>query len=198
MDSDRLYKIALRVAAQKSRRDLKWWMDSCHDPPVEQAPQYWRRNIPDKTYREILTSQREQVIKWHKPSIESEIEAFEQAARVLSLDLETVLQKVARGWMEEMSDSVWSQLQNSDSWKIESMEEAEKISNLRDKNLASIIGAIIDGKGVPAPIVLFLSDRTPYLVSGNTRLMAAKALGSVPEVFFADMSTSSPKSITKY
>jgi hypothetical protein len=195
MDDERLHKIARRVAAQKINRDLKWWGDDCHDPPADQAPQFWRRDIPERVYSEIVNGRNETVIKWHKPDLEEERGEFERTAHELGLDLNDLLAKAANGWNGPFLNDDWARLENSDSWKIESMQEAEHLANLRDKDLASIVGAISQGRSLPSPIVLLQVGGPPYLIAGNTRLMAARALGENPVVYYVDMaSSSSPQS----
>lgn len=190
MDVSRLLRITAQVAAQKDRRDLEWWSDCCHDPPDEDKPKYWKRDIPNKVYTDIVTSQRKPVIIWVKPNIEEEEEGFQRAAKELGLDIEDMNQKASKGWTQQISKEIWSILQNTDSWTVESIEDVEKIAAKNNKDLEFIVSAIGKGQSLPSPIVVFLGDGIPYLIAGNTRLMVSKMMGVTPEVFFFDLANS--------
>lgn len=185
----RLLKITTLVA-NKQTRDLQWWNDGCHDPPVEDASKYWRRDIPDRVYSEIVTSKRKSVINWVKPSVEDESEGFRLAAEKLGLDVEDMNKKAASGWMTQLPNDMWSILENTDSWVTESLEEIEKYAAKHDKDLESLVGAIGEGKSISAPIVVILGNGMPYLIAGNIRLMISKVMGINPEVFFFDLASS--------
>ncbi len=184
MDSERLLRIAEKVAAkQKLKRDLKWWGDPCHDPTPEQAPQFWRKDIPDPVYLAIQNDKNASTIKWHAPDLEEEREAFERTARKLNLNAEELIQSAANGGLIEIHQDMRSSLENTDSWNVESMEEVEFLAGTYDRDLTSIMKAIGEGKSLPAPIVFVQDTGAPYLIAGNTRMMAAKALGESPKVF---------------
>lgn len=84
--------------------------------------------------------------------------------------------------LKPLSDKIWSQLNNTDSWDEQSknMEYVEKIAKQEEKDLPSIIDGIKSGS-IPAPIVL-QKDGKYELIGGNTRLMAARALKIRPRV----------------
>ncbi len=187
MDLERLLRIAQRVAAQKYKRDLKWWDDPCHDPSTEEAPQYWRKDIDQRWVRAVIDEKYSSTIKWHEPKSEDDRQELERAALALSIDIDTIMKKAASGWLGELSDFTWACLANSDSWKIESMEEAQFLASTYDLDLAPINVAIGNGLSLPAPIVLNLDDGTSYLASGNGKLMVARAMGVTPKVFFVDV-----------
>jgi len=191
MDGKRLFRIAQRVAAEQVKRDLKWWQDCCHDPPPEEAPKYWRRDIPDAVYVAIQKEKRETTIKWVGPDIEEAANKFQKVALDLGLDIEDIQSKIPGGRLTVLNAEVWAHLANSDSWTIESMEEAEVRAAMRDEDLQPILDVISAGKTVSAPIVLWLGDGTPYLVTGNDKLMIARAMDTEAQVFFVDMASSS-------
>jgi hypothetical protein len=189
MDQEHLFIIARRVAAQTQyQRDLQWW-NGCCPPPDSDKPKYWKEDIDSRTYNEIISSKQKTIINWIKPDIESEMEEFQRTAKERGLDVEDMLKKAAKGWTQKMPNEMWSVLENTDSYTIGSMEDAEKLAAEYGKDLASINDAISKGQTLPSPIVL-IGNGLPYLIAGNTRLMVSKALGVTPEVFFFDLSDS--------
>lgn len=192
MEFSRLLRIAARVAATQIKRELQWWQGCC-PPPPEEAPKYWREDIPSDVYKKIWEEKHATTIKWTAPNIEADREKFHAIAESLGLDVADIQSKISRGFLDKLSPQVWALLANSDSWAIESMEEAEMRAALRDEDLQPILDAISAGQTIPAPIVLILGDGTPHLVSGNDRLMVARAMDTEVKVFFVDMA-SSPES----
>ena len=89
------------------------------------------------------------------------------------------------GKLELLSEDVWGRLENTEShefdkdeWRIVK-EVSEAQERVRDWQKFKTL----EEKGVPidAPIILKCGD-TYHLVSGNTRLMVAHALGITPKV----------------
>jgi hypothetical protein len=189
VDVGRLLRIAARVAAAQYRRDLKFWPQQ-EAPPVTEAPQYWRQDIPQRVLDEAIASKLEQAIKWKTPDLEAEQEKFQRIAESLGLDVSDIQSKAGRGHTCQLSPQIWSMLANSESWTIESMEEAEKRAALRDIDLQPVLDAVAAGQTISAPVVLILGDGTPHLVSGDDRLMIARAMDIEAQVFFVDMTAS--------
>jgi hypothetical protein len=187
MNASRLLRIAARVAAQKFRRDLEWWSDCCKDPPPEEAPKYWRKDIPDRIYSEIQKGKRETTIKWINPNPTDESEKIAKIAQSIGLDHQDIMKKAANGFLTELAPEAWAKLEGSDSWRIESMEEAEMLAAMRDEDLQPIMDLIAGGKGVPAPIVLFNFDVNEHLVTGNAQLMIARAMDVPAKAFYVNM-----------
>jgi hypothetical protein len=189
MDGSRLFRIAARVAAAQFKRDLQWWQGCC-PPPPEEAPKYWRQDVPQDVIAKVTEEKHATTIKWARPDWLEEHSAFERAANELGVDIDELRSKAASGNMSELPAVLWAHLENSDSWRVESMQEAEILAAGHGKDIQSIIDGIAQGKKIPAPIVLLRSGEAPYLIAGNTRLMVSKAMGIVPVVFFIDMSPS--------
>ncbi len=88
--------------------------------------------------------------------------------------------------MEILDDEQWSRLENTDSWDIPSgnLKEAKKISDHYKKNITGILEGVKMGKPLPVPAILDYGKGL-HLISGNTRLMTAKAFKQNPQVIFA-------------
>lgn len=65
------------------------------------------------------------------------------------------------------------------------MEDVRKIAMRYKRDLEPLLNAIQNEAPMQAPIILVLEDGTPYLVSGNTRLMIARALEAKVKVLIA-------------
>jgi len=89
----------------------------------------------------------------------------------------------------DLTDGVWGQLENTDSATMEpgDMTSAVKLSEKYDRNIMRIVMGIKGGNTIPAPIILKGDVDWYYLVAGNTRLMAAKALNVRPKVIIVNM-----------
>ena len=89
--------------------------------------------------------------------------------------------------IELLNDEEWSQMVNTDSWKINSEEKLFKIihgEHGRDKEriINQSIKPIKEGGIVETPIVVYYENHPPFLVAGNTRLSVCRILGIRPMV----------------
>lgn len=101
--------------------------------------------------------------------------------------LRATLPRENKAHFVELNEDIWSQLQNTESHTVAKGEWG----NVRD-----ILGTKRDWEGyrrkmesgdrIDAPIIAKLSNEY-HLVSGNTRLMVARALGIVPKVLIVDL-----------
>lgn len=82
-----------------------------------------------------------------------------------------------------LSDEIWSQLQNSDSWPIQTNDYKKIETLIGDKrNWKGLKLAFEQQAPMEMPIIAHLPDGTYHLLSGNTRLCLAKASAIRPEV----------------
>ncbi len=122
--------------------------------------------------------------KWTAPDMSSEIKAVERAAAELGITPGALLGAMRGGKLFELGDSAWERLQGSKSWACHTLSGArEAIGAEPDRDFDHIIAAFWAGARLGAPIVLMQPDGTPYLISGDSRLMAARAFGIRPRVF---------------
>ncbi len=86
---------------------------------------------------------------------------------------------------QDLSESIWSNLKNTDSQDIKTgdLKKVESlIGDTRDWEL--IVNSFKINKNMKAPIIAILPNGEYHLISGNTRLCVAKALGIKPQVIF--------------
>jgi hypothetical protein len=81
---------------------------------------------------------------------------------------------------------MWSRLENTDSYDINSEEEAIELARHYGKDIQSILAA----EKTPPALILQYSPNKYYLVGGNTRLMVARAKGINPQVILATVEPS--------
>jgi ParB-like chromosome segregation protein Spo0J len=142
-----------------------------------------------KLIRKIL---REQLnpIKWVKPDYEDEEEEFELTASEIGDDYEETLSSLINGYwnstIEVLTDEEWSQMENTDSWGLETEEAIYNViggyGRSNERILKHSLEPLRNGGVVETPIVVYSDGNPPYLVAGNTRLSACKVLGIVPTV----------------
>lgn len=121
-------------------------------------------------------------ISWELPEWKEEIGEFQRYNIDLSL-LKEIFDNTKN--LTPLSDKMWSELDNTESYEITSLEQATEYANKYGKDIKSILKAIKENTPLPAPIIMKLNGSYD-LVAGNTRLMVAKALGITPEVLILE------------
>lgn len=86
------------------------------------------------------------------------------------------------GKLIDLDEEIWAKLENTDSYLIDSMEQAREFASIYKKDIENILKA----DKLPAPIIVKIEDKYE-LVSGNTRLMVARALKIKPKVWVIDL-----------
>ena len=133
------------------------------------------------------------------PSIEAELGEIERVAALYQGDnvarfKESFVEKAKNSILSELSEEDWQKLENTDSFDIapggwDSIEE--HINHTNQTTGATRSWQIIKSKmenseEIDAPIVLKHSGKL-HLVSGNTRLMVARALGIRVQVLVVEI-----------
>jgi hypothetical protein len=127
------------------------------------------------------------MINWIIPEVEEEKEEIERTAIALDLDFDDLYSDTENGKLTVLTDDIWEKLDNTDSWNIESLQQAKELAEEYEKNIDAIIeGFISENISMPAPIVLKYSEEDYYLIAGNTRLMVAKAFKVRPKVWLVE------------
>ena len=124
--------------------------------------------------------------KWKKPDVDEEQGEIERTALALGIDnYEDIVAKAKKSKLEPLTEEVWSQLENTDSYDTDTVKKADALAREYNRDIASVFDGM--GKELPSPIVLLRDGEPPYLVGGNTRLMASRALGHTPKVLLVRM-----------
>jgi len=113
-----------------------------------------------------------------EPIIKAENEEIERTAGELGLPYDVVYNSFVNGDEVTLTDEIWSRLENTDSYDINSEEEAIELAQYYGKDIQSILAA----EKTPPALILQYSPNKYYLVGGNTRLMVARAKGINPQV----------------
>jgi cytidyltransferase-like protein len=121
---------------------------------------------------------------------ESEIE---RTAEHFNIPVPDVRYAFTAGNMVVLSDDIWSKLENTDSYEVNSLEDAIKLAKEYGKDWKSTLDAIKADKTINPPMVLSYDKDKYYLVGGNTRLMFYKALGKIPKVLMGVLDLEGPK-----
>ena len=112
------------------------------------------------------------------PILQAENEEIERTADELGLPYDVVYNSFVSGKEVILTDEMWSRLENTDSYDINSEEEAIELARHYGKDIQSILAA----EKTPPALILQYSPNKYYLVGGNTRLMVARAKGINPQV----------------
>ena len=112
------------------------------------------------------------------PILQAENEEIERTADDLGLPYDTIYNSLASGKEVTLTDEIWSRLENTDSYDINSEEEAIELAQHYGKDYQSIMSA----ESLPPAIILQYSPNKFYLIAGNTRLMFARVKGINPQV----------------
>ena len=113
-----------------------------------------------------------------EPIIKAENEEIERTADDLGLPYDVVYNSLVNGKEVTLNDDMWSRLENTDSYDVNSEEEAIELAQHYGKDYKSILAA----EKTPPALILQYSPNKYYLIGGNTRLMFARAKGINPQV----------------
>jgi cytidyltransferase-like protein len=151
-------------------------------PPEDKGEEV---TIQEKLYQNVDDAY-EQIVK-------DEREEIERVAQEFNVPIPDVEYAFIAGNMVVLSDDVWSKLENTDSYNIESLEDAVKLAKEYGKDWKSTLAAIKADKTINPPLILNYDKDRYHLVGGNTRLMFLKALGKIPKVLMATLNLGQPK-----
>jgi hypothetical protein len=118
------------------------------------------------------------------PDIEAERGEFERVGQTFGVDSDTLMFLAKEeGEFISLNDSLWGILENTDSYKFGKGDwsAVAKFSNEYARDWESLRSKIEHGGPLDAPIILKMNG-IYHLISGNTRLMVARALGITPKV----------------
>jgi hypothetical protein len=123
-------------------------------------------------------------LQYEKPSLDFEMDELKRTSETLNIDFEELVKKFNESELSPLSDSDWQKMQNTDSYKIKSINSLMKLLKKygRDANrLINIFNKIANEKKIEAPMVLYMKNKKPYLIDpyligGNTRLSVIKIL----------------------
>ena len=159
-------------------------------PKPKRGVPYCRKNciwIVKNLIRKILKEEINQ-IKWVKPDFKDEKEEFELVVYELQkvISLTDLINSYQNSDMGVLTDEEWSQMENTDSWGLETEEDMYRViggyGRSDERILKYSLEPIKNGGVVETPIVLYMENYPPYLIAGNTRLSACKVLGVTPKV----------------
>ena len=123
----------------------------------------------------------------------SEESEIERTAEHFNIPIPDVRYAFTAGSMAVLSDNIWSKLENSDSYEVNSLDDAIKLATKYGKDYKPTLDAIKADKTINPPMVLNYDKDKYYLVGGNTRLMFYKALGKTPKVLMGVLDLEGPK-----
>jgi len=123
----------------------------------------------------------------------SEESEIERTAEHFNIPIPDVRYAFTAGSMAVLSDNIWSKLENSDSYEVNSLDDAIKLATEYGKDYKPTLDAIKADKTINPPMVLNYDKDKYYLVGGNTRLMFYKALGKIPKVLMGVLDLEGPK-----
>ena len=86
--------------------------------------------------------------------------------------------------LEVLTNEIWEKLENTDSNQVIENDDLDKVIELSeeyDREWKTKLETIKNNHSIPAPIIFEMNGRY-HKVSGNTRLMLAKALGKIPMI----------------
>lgn len=127
-----------------------------------------------------------------KPDIYSEKGEFERVARTFNIDSSILLWAAQQGSLAPLTEDIWLTLENTDSYNIEidghevAGQYAEEVGRNYTEVAEAMYAGVAKNEPIDAPIVMKI-DETYHLVSGNTRLMAARAYGVMPKVWMFEI-----------
>lgn len=126
------------------------------------------------------------------PNIESERGEFERVAEKFEIDSSVLMFLARDGKMVQLTEALLSNLENTDARDIEkdNFEALDRLlqneNSSHQRDWRDIYTKLSNGTPIDTPIVMKYRD-TYHLVSGNTRLMVARALDIKPTVLLFEV-----------
>lgn len=151
--------------------------------------------VEDLMFKPFVGYEDAGLIQWKKVPLDQEVEEFERTTdaftpknipgykRIFKANLDYLKAAYKTAKPEPISMTVWRALENTDSYKVKTMDDVEKAIRLNgEPRDAKAVQKEILSNETRAPIVLQHSGNHFYLIAGNTRLMVAKTLNVTPKV----------------
>jgi len=113
------------------------------------------------------------IVNWMLPMINADMPEITKSAQKIGVDIKQLQAALKNAKLIDLPDQFWKTIKNTNV-----SQTATQISKDATKPVI--------GKNSPAPIVL-MKDNQIYVIGGNSRLMAAKALNIRPKVLAAMM-----------
>jgi hypothetical protein len=128
--------------------------------------------------------------KWTAPDLNEERGEFERIVDEGYVDdLDVLLEAAQNGKLVtlDLEDPRWRNIENADSGQDLTVDEAREIAAGYGRDIDRVFQGLQAGTPMPAPIILELPDGTLHNIAGNTRLMACRALGISPQVWWISL-----------
>jgi hypothetical protein len=122
------------------------------------------------------------------PAVFAERGELERVAEAFGVDASVLEFRAQQGRLEPLDEELWAALENTDSFAIEpgGWEAVAALSGQVGRDWETLRQRLQNGQTLDAPMILRQGERL-HLVSGNTRLMAARAAGVTPRVWIFDI-----------
>lgn len=125
------------------------------------------------------------------PDLEKERGEFDRVADTFGIDSSVLMFQAQDGELAQLSEDIWGKLENTDSNSFEAgdwdaVHDHSNPDGEHTRDWESLRVKLESGTVLDAPIIMKFGDRY-HLVSGNTRLMVARAKGLVPKVLIFEI-----------
>jgi len=117
----------------------------------------------------------------------SEDGEIHRTAKELGIPHEKIRAAIEKGKVAPLKPHHLDSLQNTDANQLRGKKHAKKLSRGYGRNIHRIFKGFRKGATMPAPVVLHRKGHAPYLIGGNTRLMAATVAGITPHAVHAHL-----------
>ncbi len=134
-------------------------------------------------------------INFVKPNLEHEMGEIERVAELFANDdkekfARKIVEEIESAEPQELSEDEWGLLENTDSYDIEvgDWSKVALLSEMQEvkRDWQGLRSKMEKEECIEAPVILKIAGKL-HLVSGNTRLMVARALGLTPKVIIVSM-----------
>lgn len=138
---------------------------------------------------ESLENGRKEYFKY--PNIEKEEGEFDRVAKEFGIETSVLMFLAQSGELVQMDEELLSQLENTDADNVleggwEAVHDHSNPDGVHKRDWEDLRDKLEAGSGLDAPIIMKFGDRY-HLVSGNTRLMVARAKGIRPKVLIFEV-----------
>ena len=151
--------------------------------------------ISNMEFKEDFKKEKGLGVEWIRPDVRGEMGEIKRTAQHFSQtkggyekNLAALVEAIEKGIIGELTNDIWMRLANTDSFhsiREGHIEDVAQYAAAYKRDYGILLEVFEKGGSLPAPIIAMIRDKLPYLVSGNTRLMVARAIKKRPQALFA-------------
>lgn len=109
------------------------------------------------------------------------------AACLFNVTSEKIVKSLRNPTTRKLTDKIWSQLKNTLSYNIKTVDEAKNIADEYGHHYNKAMFGYMNNRDMTMPVIIIKKGTNPYLVSGETEMLFARAFQVLPKVIVINL-----------